>query len=95
MLTSYIDKLIEGQETIISRDVCSRFDALTFLKAEYQWRNLPPIQLYKFSEDPSKWPKNGERLHNILDSKAKEILHSIGQSYIFYSTVLECQKLDY
>ena len=53
----FIDELIEGQETIISSDVCNKFDALTFSKAEYESRNLPPIKLYKFSGDPSKWPE--------------------------------------
>ena len=51
----FIDEHIEGQETIISSDACNKFDALTFLKAEYESRNLPPIELYKFSGDPSKW----------------------------------------
>ena len=53
----FIDELIEGQETIISSDACNKFTPLTFLKAEYESCNLPPIELYKFSGDPSKWPE--------------------------------------
>ena len=53
----FIDELNEGQETMISSDVCSKFDALMFLKAAYESRNLPSIELYKFSGDPSKWPE--------------------------------------
>ena len=50
----FIDEILEGQETIISSDICKKFDALTFLKVEYKSRNLPPIELYKFSRDPVK-----------------------------------------
>ena len=50
----FIDKLIEGQETIISSDVCNKFDVLTFLIAEYESPNLPPIELHKVNGDPSK-----------------------------------------
>ena len=53
----YSAKLNEGQETLILSDACNKFDALTFLKAEYESRNLPSIELYKFSGDPSKWPE--------------------------------------
>ena len=42
---------------MISSDVCNKFDALMFLKAAYESRNLPSIELYKFSGDPSKWPE--------------------------------------
>ena len=52
----FIDKLIEGQETIISSDVCNKFDVLTFLIVEYESRNLPPIEFHKVNGDPSKWP---------------------------------------
>ena len=54
-VSEFIDKLIEGKETIISSDNCNKYDALTFLKVEQEPRNLPPIELYKFSGDPSKW----------------------------------------
>ena len=110
----FIDEIIEGQETIISSDVCNKFDALTFLKAEYESRNLPPIELYKFSGDPSKWPEfienfskhvhfkttfsgkqRMERLLNVLEGEAKRMVQSIGQSDIFYPTVLKCLKRDY
>ena len=70
----FTDKLIEGQETIISSDVCNKFDALTFLKAEYESRNLPPIQLSKFSGDLSKWPEfieNFSSFQNKLFRKPK------------------------
>lgn len=110
----FIDELVEGKETIISTDFCKHFDALTFLKAEYESRNLPPIELYKFSGDPSKWPdfienfskhvhfkttfsdnQRMERLLNVLDGEAKRMVQSIGQSGIFYATVLKCLKRDY
>ena len=84
----FIDELIEGQETIISSDVCNKFDAVTFLKAF-----LPTIELYKFSGDPSKWPEfienfskhvhfkatfsdnqRMERLINVLDGEAKRMV---------------------
>ena len=99
---------------IISSDLCNKFDALTFLKAEYESRNLPAIELYKISGDPSKWPKfiensskhvhfkttfsenqRMERLLNVLDGEEKRMVHSIGQSSIFYLTVLKCLKWDY
>ena len=51
----FIDELIVSQETILLSDICCKFGASTFLKVEYESRNLPPIELYKFSEDPSKW----------------------------------------
>ena len=57
-IDEFIDDLIVGQETVISNDVCNEFDALTFLKAEYKSPNLPPIERYKFSGDPS----NGRNL---------------------------------
>ena len=50
----FIDELTEGQETIILSDVCDNFDALTFLKAEYESRNLPSIELYKIQWRPIK-----------------------------------------
>ena len=62
----FIDELNEGQETMISSDVCNKFDALTFLKAAYESRNLPSIELYKFSGDPSKWPKFIENFNKPL-----------------------------
>ena len=87
---------------------------LTFLKAEYKLCNLPPIKLYKFSGDPSKWlefianfrkhvlfkttfsgNQRMERLLNVLDGEAKRMVQSIGQSGIFYPTVLKCLKRDY
>ena len=87
---------------------------LTFLKAEYKLCNSPPIELYKFSGDPSKWlefianfrkhvlfkttfsgNQRMERLLNVLDGEAKRMVQSIGQSGIFYPTVLKCLKSDY
>ena len=50
----FIDELIEGQKTVILSDVCNKIDALALLKAEYESRNLPPIELYEFRRDPSK-----------------------------------------
>ena len=36
-----------------------------------------------------------ERLLNVLDGEAKRMIQSIGQSSIFYPTVLKCLKRDY
>ena len=36
-----------------------------------------------------------ERLLNVLDGEAKRMVQSIGQSGIFYPTVLKCLKRDY
>ena len=110
----FIDELNEGQETMISSDVCNKFDALTFLKAAYESRNLPSVELYKVSGDPSKWPEfiknfnkhvnfkttfsdnqRMERLLNVLDGEAKRMVQSIGESGIFYRTVLKCLKRHY
>ena len=76
--------------------------------------NLPPIELNKFSGDPSKWSEfienfskhvhfkttfsdnqRMERLLNVLDGEAKRMVQSIGQSGIFYPTILKCLKRDY
>lgn len=36
-------------------DAIYKSDNLTFLKVEYESRNVPPMELYKFSWDLSKW----------------------------------------
>ena len=36
-------------------EAINKFDNLTFLKVEHESRNVPPIELYKFSRDLSKW----------------------------------------
>ena len=36
-----------------------------------------------------------ERLINVLDGEARRMVQSIGQSGIFYSTILKCLKRDY
>ena len=99
----FIDELIEGQETIILRDVCNKFDAVTFLKGEYKSRNLPPIELYKFSGDPLKWPEfienfskhvhfkttfsDNQRMERWGSKKAGSVFWA---KCIFYPTVLKC-----
>ena len=65
----FIDKLIEVQKTVISSEVCHKFDTLTFLKAEYESGNLPPIELYEFRRDPSKLSGIIEISANMLISK--------------------------
>ena len=88
--------------------------ALTFLKAEYERRNLPPIEFYKSSGDPSKWPEfiekfrkhvyfkitfsdkqRMQRLLNILDGEVNRMIQFVGQSSIFYPTVLKCLRQDF
>ena len=69
----FIDELLEGQETIISSDICKKFDALTFLKVEYKSRNLPPIELYKFSRDPAKCPEFIESFSKYVYFKTKYV----------------------
>ena len=48
----FIDELIECQKTVILSDVCNKIDALALLKAEYESRNLPLMELYEFRTDP-------------------------------------------
>ena len=72
----FIGKLTEGQETIVSSDVCNKLDALILLKVEYELHNLPEIKLCKFSRAPSKWPKFTENFK----------LTCLFQDYLFKQT---------
>ena len=50
--SSFIDRLVEGQETKISE--CEKdLDAKTALKLEFESRHLPVVPLYHFSGDAS------------------------------------------
>ena len=55
-IDSFIDRLVEGQETKISE--CEKdLDAKTALKLEFESRHLPVVPLYCFSGDASHWPE--------------------------------------
>ena len=50
LIDSFIDRLVEGQETKISE--CEKdLDAKTALKLEFESRHLPVVPLYRFSGD--------------------------------------------
>ena len=55
-IDSFIDRLIEGQETRISE--CEKdLDAKTALKIEFKFRHLPVVLLYCFNGDATHWPE--------------------------------------
>ena len=68
-IDSFIDRLVEGQETKISE--CEKdLDAKTALKLEFESRHLPAVPLYRFSGDASHWPEFIECLYTHVHCKS-------------------------
>ena len=70
----------------------------------HQSSSINSVETLKFIENFSKHVyfkttlsdnQRMERLLNVLDGEAKRMVQSIGQSDIFYPTVLKCLKRDY
>ena len=68
-IDSFIDRLVEGQETKISE--CEKdLDAKTALKLEFESRHLPVVPLYRFSGDASHWPEFIECFYTRVHCKS-------------------------
>ena len=68
-IDSFIDRLVEGQETKISE--CEKdLDAKTALKLEFESRHLPVVTLYHFSGDASHWPEFIECFYRCVHCKS-------------------------
>ena len=68
-IDSFIDRLVEGQETKISE--CEKdLDAKTALKLEFESRHLPVVPLYHFSGDASHWPEFIECFYRCVHCKS-------------------------
>ena len=68
-IDSFIDRLVEGQETKISE--CEKdLDAKTALKLEFESRHWPVVPLYRFSGDASHWPEFIECFYTRVHCKS-------------------------
>ena len=68
-IDSFIDRLVEGQETKISE--CEKdLDAKTALKLEFESRHLPVVPLHRFSGDASHWPEFTECFYMHVHCKS-------------------------
>ena len=54
---SFIDNLIEGEETVLEYNHTLTMSSLLVIKHEFESRSLPTIELMKFNGDASKWPE--------------------------------------
>ena len=66
---SFIDELVEYQETFISSEV-NFLSAQKVLQREFVSRNLPPIELKRFNGDPEQWPEFIENFYSRVHRMA-------------------------
>ena len=83
-IDSFIDLLIEGDETVISAVTSENITVTAALQQELETRHLPPIDLIQFDGNPLNWPEfiqnYKERVHlkkSFSDSMRMERLLSV------------------
>ena len=55
-IDEFIDKLIEGEETIITTSI-NVLNAQDVLRQEFESKDLPPVELRRFDGNPAHWPE--------------------------------------
>ena len=66
---SFIDQFIEGKETVLGTSSAS-FTVQDILKPELESRHLPPIDLLRFSGNPTEWPGFIEKFFSRVRQKS-------------------------
>ena len=89
-IDSFIDRLLEGQETKISE--CEKdLDAKTALKLEFESRRLPVVPLYHFNRDASHWPEFIECFYMRVNCKSS-LDNNIRMTYLLIVLDGEAKK---
>ena len=68
-LNSFIDDLVEGEESYNNPISEISVSPTLALKQEFESRNLPPIPLIRFDGNPSRWPEFIENIYTRVHSK--------------------------
>lgn len=89
---SYIDRLIDGQETAFSTSLNSSLtdSGIALLRAQEHQR-LPPLELFKFTGKPIEWPKFIERVLEQIHNKTT-LTDSDRMSYQFQNLSGDAKK---
>ena len=66
---SFIDNLVEGKETLIPH-VTQSFTPQEAIKQELELRNLPPVDLLRFSGNPVHWPEFMDNFYHGIHKKS-------------------------
>ena len=68
-IDSFIDKLVEYQETFIPSEV-NFLSGQKVLQWEFESLNLPPIELKRFNGDPEQWPEFTDNFYSRVHRMA-------------------------
>ena len=68
-IDSFIDELVEGEESSFASRTRTRVNLTLALQQEVDSDNLPPIPLIRFEGNPSKWPEFIENVFTRVHSK--------------------------
>ena len=68
-IDSFIDELVEGEESSFASRTRTSVNFTLALQQEVDSDNLPPIPLIRFEGNPSKWPEFIENVFTRVHSK--------------------------
>ena len=68
-IDSFIDELVEGEESSFASRTRTSVNFTLALQQEVDSDNLPPIPLIRFDGNPSKWPEFIENVFTRVHSK--------------------------
>ena len=68
-LDRFIDDLVEGEESYNHLILQISVSPTLALQQEFESRNLPPIPLLRFDDNPSRWPEFTENVFTRVHSK--------------------------
>ena len=68
-IDSFIDELVEGEESSFASRTRTSVNFTLALQQEVDSDNLPPIPLIRFEGNPSKWPEFIENIFTRVHSK--------------------------
>ena len=66
----FIDRLVEGQETILKSNSNAKITVLSVVHQQLEARNLPPIELLTFDGNPGCWPEFIENFRIMIHCKS-------------------------